>query len=643
METILDLTAGDADREVLSSTEIGGRLRGGSLLAGEPLESYLQEHEVPKYVLRNKKSGVEVRSDGETRTIAPDDAYQTVALVTDIRILFVVGRDGGDRTAEVRLSDVVQAKSAESGFRTTALVVETIQGRTWSFPCRGGTTSVASAVDGLAQSWATAERLAEEVETQLGTAADHVRADEFEAAEAAVAGVESKLETAIERLSEAGPGARAHIRERAEELAQRLLGLQGPIRAHLAAAAHAEAQRAWRDGEYERAAAAYGRAIDGYETAVDRDARPPEESLERRLRGARRERALLRAAPLADADTERRRARQIDEPEAAAATWEDVLDRYRRLLGLSWPGDGSFVADRSVVREQAADAAADAIDDYFEAGRRRLGSADQFSVDGRRDRAMVLYERAGEQFEQAHRLATEAQPERADEIAAALETVEDRLDGDVPTERLPADDLSATVVDSEGGSDDGSDDDAGGDGSDVEETGSTVIGRIQSQKTGAGMGGQGAVEARADAADSVTNTEIRAKLRDLDEQAFTRLVADLWEAQGWSTTVFSATNQVVYDVVAMRDEPDSQRLLLWTEYRPDDEQLGPRTVERWATARDSSQGADSATLVTNALLRTAAKQRAEGLEVTVIDGQDLVELLRFEGFVDRLERDTADA
>ncbi|PSQ46256.1 hypothetical protein BRD19_12710 [Halobacteriales archaeon SW_7_65_23] len=64
---------------------------------------------------------------------------------------------------------------------------------------------------------------------------------------------------------------------------------------------------------------------------------------------------------------------------------------------------------------------------------------------------------------------------------------------------------------------------------------------------------------------------------------------------------------------------------------------------QFRTARDSSQGADSATLVTNALPRTAAKQRAEGLEVTIIDGQELVELLRFEGFLDRLDQDPPSA
>jgi len=641
METIVELTAG-VDHEVLSSTQASGRIRSEPLLSGEPLVSYLEGSEQPKYVLRNKKSGVEIEGEAESTTMEPDGGYQAMAMVTDMRALFVIGMEGGDRTAEVALSDVVQAKSADSGLRSTALVIETINGRTWSFPCREETAAVASAVDGLAQTWANAERLADEVEQQLKTAHEQVSAGEFDAAAETVADVETKLQTSIERLSQIGTGAEAYVRERAETLARGLLELQGPIRAHQAATVHAEAQDAWRAGEYETAAAAYEQAVDAYESALERDSGPDNNALRDRLRGALGERELLRAAPLANADTARRRARGVEEPEAAAAKWENVLGQYQQLLGLSWPGDGEFVPEGEVVREQAAAAAADAIDDYYEAGRRRLGSADQFSVDGREDRAMVLYERAREQFEQANRLAVEAHPERVDEIEVALETVEDRLDGNIPTERLPADELSATVIDGETETEAESE---SGKQSDRQEASSSVIGRIQSQKQGAAAGGHSSgvgSQAGENAAEAITNTEVRSKLRKLDDEAFTQLVADLWGAQGWSTTVFSATNQVVYDIVAMRNTPAKQRLLLWTEHRPGDEQLGPRAIERCATARDSSQGAESATLVTNALLRTAAKQRAEGLDVTVIDGQDLVELLRFEGFLDRLDREIAD-
>ena len=641
METILDLTTGGADSEALTDTAVSGRLRTKQLLSGAPLAERLDGDEEPKYLLRNKKSGVTVAAEEESRTMEPDDQFQALALVTDVRVLFAIGTADGDRTVSVSHSEMVQAKRSDEGFRTTALVIETIDGRRWTFPCKGDTAEVASVVDGLAQVWANAERLADEAEEAIETAEQHLAADEYEAAADAITDVKANIRTAIARLREVGAGAGAHIETRGERLARRLLDLQGPLWTQLAASAHGEAMAAWREGEFERAATQYEEAIRGYERALDRDSSPSTGVLEQRLDGALTERELLRVMTLVEADTARRHAREIEEPEAAAANWETVLEGYQGLLALDWPGDRGFVADSDIVHTQAAAAAEDAIEDYLEAGKRRLGSADRFAVDGREDRASVLYERARDQFEAAHRLATEAHPDRVEELETALSTVDRRINGDVPAEALPHDELTVTDGDEEPAEAD-DEPDATGDG---DKPGSTVIGRIQSQKQEENAAAAGGVNVNAGdgAGDGVTNTELRGKLRDLEEGEFTQLVADLWEAQGWSTTVFSATKQVVYDIVAMREEPEQQRLLLWTEHKPGEEQLGPRSVERCATARDSSQGAESATLVTNALPRTAARQRAEGLDVTVIDGQDLVELLRFEGFLDRLEADHPNA
>jgi len=636
MDTIVDLRSHDGDHELLTETAVSGRIRTESLLSEKPLSSYLDKAETPQYVLRNKKSGVAVTQGESVTTMEPDDSYQTLAVVTDVRVLFVIGTERSDRTGDVQLADIVQAKSEDSGFRSTALVLETLEERTWSFPCRGDTGAVASVVDDLAQTWASAERRADEVESQLAAADELVEAGEYDAADETISGVESTLETVIRELQSVGPAATDYARQRAEPLAQQLLELQGPIRAQQAGQAHAEAQDAWTDGEFERAADAYDRAINGYERAMERESGPANQQLTDRLRGAIRERELLRVAPLVEADTARRRARGLDEPETAATQWEDVLSKYRRVLDLEWPGDGSFIATPDRLRDQAASAAEDAIDDYYEAGRRRLGSADEFSVDGRERRAEVLYERAREQFQQAKQLATEAHPDRVDELDAAINTVEDRLDGNAPTEHLPVEELPITGIDV---TDDTEPEPNGEERTaEPEYDESSVIGRIQSQKTSDRDTDTNSDRQHTED-EPMTNAEIRQNLHGFDQERFTEFVADLWEAQGWSTTVFSTTNQVVYDIVAMRDEPEQRRLLLWTEHRADEEQIGPRTIERCATARDSSQGADSATLVTNALLRTAAKQRADGLDVTVIDGSDLVELVRFEGFLDRLNRD----
>jgi hypothetical protein len=122
----------------------------------------------------------------------------------------------------------------------------------------------------------------------------------------------------------------------------------------------------------------------------------------------------------------------------------------------------------------------------------------------------------------------------------------------------------------------------------------------------------------------------------LDETALTELVAELWEARGWSATIFSAQTDAVYDILAIRSRDDGdERLLLWAAHEPGGT-VDATVVRRCATTRDSSRGADAATLVTTGRLTTAARRAAEDHDVTVIDLETLVADLDATGLGDRL-------
>ncbi len=113
----------------------------------------------------------------------------------------------------------------------------------------------------------------------------------------------------------------------------------------------------------------------------------------------------------------------------------------------------------------------------------------------------------------------------------------------------------------------------------------------------------------------------------------------MWETSGWSTTVFSATTETVYDIVALRDDDrdgEDERLLLWTVHHSDDSALGATEVRRCATTRDSSHGADQATLLTTGTFTDSARASARKLDVTIVDGEDLANRLIGAGLADRL-------
>ncbi|MFW6434895.1 MAG: restriction endonuclease [Halovenus sp.] len=705
MGGIIDLTDG-GDHEVLTSTEASGFL-GGRYLDGDPLESYLQVDERPRYVLRNKKSGLQIETPEETRSVEPDDDYQTLAMVTDLRILFVAGQRGGDRMVAVDLSDVVEARVESGRFRTSTLTVETLADEIWVFPCRGDPAPVATYIEEAAQIWANAGRLLDELAEALADARGALDSGNHDAADQQIAGGEETIKTARNRIAELGPAARSQIDDRAKTLWRQLVDIEREVRAASAAREHARAQDNWRVEDYETAAAAYEQAIAGYESALEIDGSTPNDStLTARLRGARNEREILKVAPLVDADTRRRHAHAVADPEEAATEWEQAHESYRELLGLDWPAaEQEFVADRELIREQTVEIVDDAISDHQEAGRRWLESGDKLAVQDREHQAAQVYERAKHQFEQAHQLARELRPNRVDAIEAGIEAAASRLDGEVPTERVPDDsisfDPSETAAEDEPSTEADPSEPSEPEGiegldfhnssasesepmpgthSTVEESHSrrsassplrdersetSVLESIQAQKqtdsgpfaaaddesTAAesttetsGDDQQDEVESSADStgADEQTDTDSGASTADaatleqhlasLDRKQLAELVAAVWQAEGWMTTVFTGASDTVYDVVAITNEPD-RRQLIWAETGDGD--IPETQFKQSATTLESSQ-ADSAVIVTATAPSSAAKHRAEKHDLTLVGAPAFVEQVRRSGLESRL-------
>jgi len=716
MGGIIDLTDG-GEHEILTSTGASGLL-GGTYLAGDPLESYLQADERPRYVLRNKKSGLQIETADETRSVEPDDDYQTLAMVTDLRILFVAGQSGGDRMLAVGLSDVVEARVESGRFRTSTLTVETLADEIWVFPCRGDPAPVATYIEEAAQIWANAGRLLDELEEALTDARAALDGGNPDAAGQQIDGGADTITTARQRIAELGTAATDQIDERAETLWRQLVDIQREVRAASAAQEHARAQDNWRVDDYETAAAAYDQAIEGYENALDIDgSNPSDGSLTARLRGARNEREILKVAPLVDADSRRRHAHAVADPEEAATEWEQAHEGYRELLGLDWPSEErSFVADRELIREQTVEIVDDAISDHQEAGRRWLESGDKLAVQDREHQAVQVYERANHQFEQARQLARELRPDRVDAIEAGIEATASRLDGEVPTERVPDDPISFDPTETV-------DDDAepstevdpaepeGIEGLDFHNTstsdsepmpgthstvteahsrrsasspardereGTSVLDSIQAQKqTDSGpfavdadeSPAAGSMTDESTATEPATDTSaadgrdddaespdasrdtddqsgtgseaapsaedvatLEQQLASLDRKQLADLVAAVWQAEGWMTTVFTGASDTVYDVVAITNEP-ARRQLIWAETGGGDI---PETQFKQCVATLESSQADNAIVVTATTPSSVAKHRAEKHDLTLVGAPAFVEQVRQSGLASRL-------
>jgi hypothetical protein len=104
-QRLVDEAAGDVDRSLLEGTESGGMLSTGYFSDGALVER-LREGEGVDYALQNLTKGLKVERDSQTDKFNPGTNFRSALLVTDDRLLYVVGQDEGDETFSVLFSRV---------------------------------------------------------------------------------------------------------------------------------------------------------------------------------------------------------------------------------------------------------------------------------------------------------------------------------------------------------------------------------------------------------------------------------------------------------------------------------------------------------------------------------------------------------
>ena len=120
---------------------------------------------------------------------------------------------------------------------------------------------------------------------------------------------------------------------------------------------------------------------------------------------------------------------------------------------------------------------------------------------------------------------------------------------------------------------------------------------------------------------------LKRRLQSMDDWDFEHLVADLWELQGWSTEVEQQSTDAGVDVRATKSSPYEQKLLIQAKRYSDENTLGGPDVQQYASLKQQEVDADQAVVVTTGRFTSAAEARAEDLNVKLIDGADLVNLI----------------
>lgn len=686
MGKVIDLTEYEQRPEILTSTALtGGLLGGGEMLSAAPLETYLDRQESPSYAARNTKAGLEIDREQGNEHIEPDDDLQALALLTDLRLLFVVGKRGGDQTFEIPLDRIVEVKSEFESFRTSTLEIHTIADERWLFRCTEDIEPLAERADELAQLWTHAQRLLDEAEMQVSSAERALEESAIDRAREELGDADEKVRRARNRMSEVGPAATDRVYSRASPLTERVRALERKLAAAEGARAHNRAQEAWAEQSYEAATERYERAIGRYETALSTEGtEPPQDALERRLRGAVKERELLRVAPLVDADTDRRHALATDNPEKAATRWMKALDGYRELLTLDWAKESrEFVVDKEEIKEQTVEIADRTIESYIRAGRQWVHAADRLAIGGHDQQADSVYERATEQLTEAEQIAREVRPSKLDEIQTERERAETRRSEGPPDEPLGqptpgAVDITGLHLDSDNefvlkadeedtalqsvaddaadsGQTGGKPDDQAGDetarnqrpeaageeypekaataGNGADGTGgdNSLLEQMQSAPADERQPEPSGTTPDTDDSDGQSTT-LAGQLAALTDDQFDTVVEELWSSQGWSTMSPSVQSASAFDILAMRDRPSEERLGLWTLHAPASSVEAADVTDCKETLA-ANDGADAAIIVTTAALTPEAEATLTD-QITVVETAELCQLLRFEALAD---------
>lgn len=122
--------------------------------------------------------------------------------------------------------------------------------------------------------------------------------------------------------------------------------------------------------------------------------------------------------------------------------------------------------------------------------------------------------------------------------------------------------------------------------------------------------------------------DFKRQLQQMDPYRFEKLVAALWESEGFETTVRSGSRDRGVDVVATKDFPYDQKLLIQAKRYTEGNKVGSQDVRNYATLYQQEENADTVIIATTSTLTSEAQRLATDLNVKTVDVEYLTQQLR---------------
>ncbi|NLV12012.1 hypothetical protein [Haloarcula argentinensis] len=416
--------------DALTSTGSGGLFSAG-YLHDEPALAAVDDDETPRFALTSRKHGVEIGTSESSETVRPGSNYRMVGVVTDKRVLLLVGDDDGDRRFAIPHVDIDQVAGDHSlghGQVTFRRCGET----EWRVHCgKQGIVDLTAYLSHASQAWVRVENILDEVKRMLVTATEQRDQGDYEQALATVLEAGDRLDVAGETATEFGPpGDTNALEDRVTTVQERYIATLTEVRRSRARRAVDTGEQHWRENDFEAAYDAYEAARAEYDEILSLPTEGVPELADIRTERGRLDTVIedLEQSPLQTAAAADNEAVAAEDPAVAAEHWAEALEAYRDVLELDWGADERrFAGDPKRVRDRLGTVAENLVTARRTVATDAMEAGDWYADASQPDAALAEYKTAKAAFETALVDARDCYPDATDHLEAELDAVEQRL------------------------------------------------------------------------------------------------------------------------------------------------------------------------------------------------------------------------
>jgi len=132
---------------------------------------------------------------------------------------------------------------------------------------------------------------------------------------------------------------------------------------------------------------------------------------------------------------------------------------------------------------------------------------------------------------------------------------------------------------------------------------------------------------------SATVNELETHLQHINEYQFEAFIAEVWNHRGWNTRVTQGSSDKGIDVIAERDFPYEEKILIQAKRYGPGSRVGSPEMQKYASLAQRDK-VDKVLIICTSDFTAQAKEVAQDFGIKCVDGRTLAQIVRQEGLED---------